>query len=82
MDGLLLIARQYRRMERDNIADRRSEVQRLRYLLSLFVQHTRARTQHRWVIVPLRYCVDEPVNFAIELPELQFKVSTLCIRSD
>lgn len=82
MDELLLIASQHRRMERDNIADRRFDVQLPRYLLSLFVLHTRARTQHRWVTVPLRYCVDEPVDLAIELPEPQFEVSTLCIRTD
>ena len=75
MDELLLIARQYRRVERDNIADSRFGVQLFRYLLSLFVQDTRARTEHRWVTVPFCYRVDEPVNLAIELAETQFKVS-------
>ena len=81
MDELLLIARQYRRMERDNIADRRFGVQLPRYLLSFFVQDTRARSEHRWVPVPFCYRIDEPVNLALELAEPQFEVSTLCIRS-
>lgn len=55
MDELLLIARQYRRVERDNIVDRRCGFQLPRYLRSLSVQDTRTRTEHRWVTVPFRY---------------------------
>ncbi len=80
MDKLLLIARQYRRMERDNIADRRFDVQLPRYLLSLFVQDTRARTEHRGVTVSFCYSVNKPVNLAIELAEPQFKVSPSSVR--
>ena len=80
MDELLLIARQYRRVERDNIAGSRFDVQLLCYLLSLFVQDTRARTEHRWVTVPFCYRVDEPVNLAIEFAEPHFKVSPFSVR--
>jgi hypothetical protein len=75
MDELLFIARQYCRVERDNIADRRFAIQLTCHLLSLFVQDTRARTEHRGVIVSLCYRVNEPVNLAIKLAETQFKVS-------
>jgi hypothetical protein len=80
VDELLLIARQYRRVERDNIANHGFGVQLPRYLLSLFIQDTRARTEHRWVTVPFCDRVDEPVNLAIELSELQFEVGTRGIR--
>jgi hypothetical protein len=40
MDELLLIARQYRRVERESVADRRFAIQLPRYPLSLFVQGT------------------------------------------
>ena len=80
MDELLLIARQYRRVERDNVADRRFGAQLSRYLLSLFVQDARARPEYRWVTMPFCYRVDEPINLAIEFAESQFKVSSLGIR--
>ena len=73
----MLIARQYRRMERDNIADHRFVIQLLRYLLSLFVQDTRARTEHRWVTAPSCCRVDEPVNLSIEIAEPQFELNRL-----
>jgi hypothetical protein len=80
MDELFYIARQYRRVERDNIADRGFTIQLPRHLLSLFVQDTRARTEHRGVTVSFCYRVNEPVNLAIELAETQFKVSPSSIR--
>jgi len=80
MDELLLIARQYRRVERDNIVDRRFGVQLFCYLLSLFIQDTTARTEHRWVTVPFCNRVDEPVNLAIELAEPHFKVGPFSVR--
>jgi hypothetical protein len=50
MDELLLIARQYRRVEREDVIDRRFGIQLPRYLLSLF--------EHRWVAVAFCYRVD------------------------
>ena len=52
MDELLLVARQYRRVERDDIIDRRFGVQFPHYLLSLFAQDARSGTEYRWVAVP------------------------------
>ena len=61
LDELFLIARQYRRVERDSVVARGFQVQLDCNLLPLFVQDTRPRAQYGRIAVPLCYRINEPV---------------------
>jgi hypothetical protein len=74
------MARQYRRVERYNIADHGFASNSSAICLRSSSKVTRARTEHRCITVPFGYRVHEPVNLAIELAETQFKLGTSGVR--